>query len=239
MSDILKLIQDRRSVRAPYDPDRPVPPEALQQILEAARWAPTAHNMQNFDIVVVDDAAVMAKLGEISSPPSAVFIRENFAQLSFSEAELERKKVGILGAMFPEAWRTPGADFDKIARESPPQALRDSMRDCPALLVVVYDPHKRAPASEGDVLGFMSLGCAMENMWLMAEALDVSMQILSTFAGDHVSGQVKTVLGIPDALKIAFAIRLGYPQDAGYRFPRVRRDVEDFAHYNRFGTKYE
>jgi nitroreductase len=237
MPDILELIRERRSVRAPYDPDRPVPPDAIQQVLEAARWAPTAHNMQNFDIVVVDDPAVLKRLGDISSPPSAVFIRENFAQLSFSEEELRRKKVGILGAMFPEAWRTPGADFDKIAREGPPLFLKDSMRDCPALLVVAYDPRKRAPASEGDVLGFMSLGCAMQNMWLMAEALDIGMQILSTFAGDHVSGQVKNILGVPDTLKIAFAIRLGYPMGA-FRFPRVRRDVEDFAHYNRFGQKY-
>jgi hypothetical protein len=33
-----------------------------------------------------------------------------------------------------------------------------------ALLVILFDPSKRAPASEGDVLGMMSLGCVMENM---------------------------------------------------------------------------
>ena len=32
------------------------------------------------------------------------------------------------------------------------------------MFVVVYNPRKRAPASEGDVLGMMSLGCVMENM---------------------------------------------------------------------------
>ncbi len=238
MSEILELIQGRHSIRAPYNPDRPVPPEAMQQILEAARWTPTAHNMQNFDIVVVDDRAVLARLGEISSPPSAVFLRENFEQLSLTEEELKRKKVGLLGTMFPEAWRTPGADFDQVARASPLAYLRDSMRGCPALLVVVYDPCKRAPASEGDVLGFMSLGCAMENMWLMAQALGLGFQILSTFAGDHVAGPVKAVLRIPEALKIAFAIRLGYLQGAGFRALRVRRAVEDFAHCNCFGTAY-
>jgi len=68
----------------------------LTQILEAARWSPTAHNMQNFEILVIDDRDVLARLAGISSPASEVFIRENFDQLSFSEEELRRKKVGIL-----------------------------------------------------------------------------------------------------------------------------------------------
>jgi len=38
-------------------------------------------------------------------------------------------------------------------------------------------------------------------------------------------------------LKIAFACRLGYPVPARGRYIRVRRDVEDFTHYNRFGNK--
>jgi hypothetical protein len=32
----------------------------------------------------------------------------------------------------------------------------------------VYDNRKRAPASEGDALGLISLGCVLENMRLTA-----------------------------------------------------------------------
>jgi nitroreductase len=71
------------------------------QILEAARWAPTAHNMQNFEIIVVDDKTQLEKLGKIKSRISEDFLRENYQQLSFSEEELLKKKVGILGTMFP------------------------------------------------------------------------------------------------------------------------------------------
>jgi nitroreductase len=56
MNDILDLIHERRSAREPYDPNRPFTKHQLDQILEAASWAPTAHNMQNFEIVVVDNA---------------------------------------------------------------------------------------------------------------------------------------------------------------------------------------
>ena len=42
-----------------------------------------------------------------------------------------------------------------------------------AILFILYDPSRRAPASEGDFLGILSLGCAMENMWLMANSLGI------------------------------------------------------------------
>src|SRR5271157_6570066 len=237
MSDILTLIKYRRSVRAPFDPSHPIAGQDVQQILEAARWSPTAHNMQNFEIVVVDDKELLKKLGEIKSPPSEVFIRENFEQLSFSEEELLKKKVGILGAMFPPAWRTPGADFAEVARNSESSFLKDTMKGCPLVMVVIYDTRKRAPASEGDVLGFISLGCAMENMWLMAQSLGISVQILSVFSGESVEKEVKRILEVPEHMKIAFAIRLGYPISKPGEQLRVRRDTEMFAHHNILGNK--
>jgi nitroreductase len=237
MSDILTLIKERRSVRAPFDPAHPVAIQDVQQILEAARWSPTAHNMQNFEIVIVDDKELLKKLSEIKSPPSEVFIRENFEQLSFSEEELLKKKVGILGSMFPPAWRIPGADFAEVARNSEPSFLKDTMKGCPLVMIVTYDARKRAPASEGDVLGLMSLGCAMENMWLMAQSLGIGLQIMSVFSGTVVEKEVKELLDIPEYMKIAFASRLGYSIPTGFKYVRVRRDVEDCAHHNKFGTK--
>ncbi len=37
-------------------------------------------------------------------------------------------------------------------------------------------------------------------------------------------------------LKIAFAVRLGYPLSAPPMYLRVRREVEDFTYHNRFGN---
>ena len=235
MSDILKIIQERQSDRVPFDPNHPIAKEALKQILEAARWTPTAHNMQNFDIVVVDEKEVLEKIGNVKSRISEVFLRENYEQLSFSKEELLKKKTGILGAMFPPSWRDP-SKIAEIARESTPMPLTQSIRGSPLLLIVLYDPKKRAPASEGDVLGFMSLGCVMENIWLMAQSLGISLQILSVFAASPVEKQVKQILNIPEPLKIAYTCRLGYHTGSN-KYLRVRRDIEDFAHRNKFGNK--
>ncbi len=61
--ELLKLMQSRQSVRA-YKPD-PVEEEKLQQILEAARLAPTAANRQPFRLIVVHTAGHEAELRRI------------------------------------------------------------------------------------------------------------------------------------------------------------------------------
>ena len=237
MKNILKLIQSRNSARGPFDPGRPVLKGDLNKILEAGRWAPTAHNMQNFEIIVVDDKKLLQAIGNIKRPISDEFIRENYQQLSFSEAELLRKKTGLLAAMFPLFMRTPGAKPDKSEREKMISSFGKLIQTSPVLLVVVYDPKKRAPASEGDFLGITSLGCVMENMLLMAQSLGLGVHILSVLSADPIEKKIKQILKIPKQLKIAFSLRLGYPVSALARPLRVRRDLKDFAHHNRFGRR--
>jgi len=231
MTDILETMRNRHSARMPYDADRPVPAHLLARVLEAARWAPTAHNMQNYEIVVVDDRTRLQEIAAIRAEVSAAFVRENLAQLSFSEEELRRKKVGLLARMFPPSWLDPDAEPSEPAEHA---LLGHSLSSAPLLLVVLHDATRRAPASEGDVLGMMSLGCVMQNMWLMAEALGISMQILSAMSGDHVEGELRRLLAFPPHFKVSFGARLGYPLEPPVPALRVRRDVGDFVHRNSF-----
>ncbi len=235
MSEILKIIQERQSSRVPFDAEKTITKEILKQILEAAKWAPTAHNMQNFNVIVVDDKKVLEKIGNIKSKISEDFLSENYEQLSFSKEELMKKKTGILGTMFPPGWTDP-KKFSEIAKKTEARPLNQSIDGSPTLLILTYDSMKRAPASEGDVLGFISLGCVMENMWIMAQSLGVSLQILSVFSSSPVETELKKLLGIPTNFKIAYACRLGYPTEDSKYF-RVRRDIEDFAYQNKFGKK--
>jgi nitroreductase len=236
MRDILDIIRSRHSSRMPFDPQRRVSDEDLRLILEAARWAPTAHNMQNFEAIVIDDEEMLAAISTIRAPPSETFIRENYAQLSFSEDELRQRKTGLLATMFPAAWRAPAQKLEEEV-DAEHASLGGSMKNCPALLIIVYDTRKRAPASEGDVLGIMSLGCVMQTLWLMAEALGIGVQILSAVSGAQAEDHLHRLLGLPAPLKIAFACRLGYPAAAPCEYLRVRRDVREFVHHNRYGMR--
>ena len=81
-------------------------------------------------------------------------------QLSFSEEELIRKGTGLLATMFQPSWRDLNGGFEEVT-DVEHGILDDTMRSCPWVMIVVYDRRKRAPASEGDFLGIMSLGCVM------------------------------------------------------------------------------
>ena len=225
-SELLELVTARHSSRGPFDPYRPIDPDALHLILRAATWAPTAHNMQNFSFVVVRDLDVLQRLSQLQSATSPVFIKENYAQLSFSESELASKKTGLLADRFPPEWTSAAAQQGLLAPEARP--LGPQVGEGPVLMVLVYDPAQRAPASDGDFLGAISLGCVIENMWLMATSLGIGFHIISPLASQPLVDDVKQVLGIPPELAVALGIRLGYPigDDPG---PRVRRDLTDFV----------
>ena len=235
VSELAQIIRSRHSERVPFDADRRPSEADLEAILEAARWAPTAHNMQNFEIVIVDDPATLAAISCVQAPISTEFVRENYAQLSFSEEELIRKGTGVLASMFPPSWRVPEAEPEHDG-EFEHAFLDSTMRSCPLVMIVVYDTRKRAPASAGDVLGLISLGCVMQNMWLMAEALGIGLQIISVFSGEPVENELRRILSIPDHMRIAFACRLGYPAQPPGRYLRVRREVPRFTHRNSFAT---
>lgn len=233
MPDLLKLIKRRHSARVPFGPDRRIRGRDLRKILEAAQWTPTAHNMQNFEIVIVDDKKLFTRIAKIHNPVSLAFVRENFRQMSFSEAELRRKKVGVLAAMFPPAWRRPDATAKEIRAADRGAFQERQIESSAALGIVLYDPKRRAPASANDFLGAISLGCLMENMWLMAESLGLGFHVVSALSGDGMEKQVKRILRIPQRLRIAFSFRLGYPEEP-VQYLRVRRDVEQFTHYNAY-----
>jgi nitroreductase len=106
MKAILEIMQERQSARGSFDPNRAIAKSDLEEILEAARWAPTAHNMQNFEIIVVDDKSQLEAISRIRSAISETFLRENYKQMSFSEDDLRRRKAGVLASMFPPSWRS-------------------------------------------------------------------------------------------------------------------------------------
>ncbi len=230
MDDLLQLIEERHSARVPFE-DREIAHEDLLQILDAARWSPTAHNMQNFEVVVVDDQTLLDGIGAIPAALSEEFLQEHWRLLSFSEEELSRRRIGLLASMLPWWMRDPGR-AEEAGQTIP---MHRVVPECPVLLIVLYDPTTRAPASEGDVLGMMSLGCVLQNMWLMAQSLGLGCQALSVLSGPSVEEAVKNIVAAPRHMKIAFAMRLGHPV-ASVPYLRVRRELAEFVHWNHFGN---
>jgi nitroreductase len=56
-----ELINARESIRS-YDPDRSVPKDILERILNAGRLAPSAHNLQPWKFLVISSSPILEKV---------------------------------------------------------------------------------------------------------------------------------------------------------------------------------
>lgn len=173
------LIVTDHAVPAPFDPAWPVAAAERDAIVNAGRWTSTPHELQHFELVIVDDPAILL--------------------------QLERLDRAVAGA--------------------------------PMLIVVACDPADLAPAAEHDVLGTLGLGCVLETMWLTAHALQLDAQILGGFSSAPLDGDVKRTLGLPEAWRIAFGLRLGHAVVGSGPTVHAPRDLARQVHRNRFGNR--
>ena len=60
MSDLMEIILSRRSIRRYQEKD--IPDEVLNNVLEAARWAPSWANTQAWEFVVVKDRSIKEQI---------------------------------------------------------------------------------------------------------------------------------------------------------------------------------
>lgn len=64
MAEFFEVLKERRSIRN-HIPDKDVPEEMLQKVLEAVQWSPSWANTQCWEIIVVKNQETKLKLQEI------------------------------------------------------------------------------------------------------------------------------------------------------------------------------
>lgn len=138
-----EIIQRRRSVRA-FRPD-PVPREQLLQILEAARWAPSPHGRQPWRFALVTRPELKARL--------AAAMGDDW-----------RRQLALDGQ--------EAATIDLRLAKS-----HQRINEAPAIIVpcLYLEDLDRYPDAERQAaettMAIQSLGCAVQNMLLMAFSL--------------------------------------------------------------------
>ena len=138
--DLATLLQERRSVRKYID--RPVAHEAIEHILEAARWAPSPHGRQPWRFVVISRPEIKATLAEAM----AATWRQNL--------EMDQQEANIVNIRLDKSrQRIHNAPVIII----PCLYLEDLDR---------YPDEKRQ--SDETTMAIQSLGAAIQNMLLMA-----------------------------------------------------------------------
>jgi nitroreductase len=229
---ILEVMRTTRAMRR-LKPD-PVPRELLEQLVEAASWAPSASNTQAYTFVIVTDRDQMRALAE----PWRACV-DFYQRTAVPPTGMER------------------ARFDRMLAASRHQA--EHFAEIPALIVPCYDLGPWQRQVERNVVGvtrglvglglrrstalvrhsrravaITEAGCVfpgVQNLLLAARAHGLG-AVLTTWHLEHET-EFKAVLGIPRRVKTFCMIPIGWPTG---RFGEVRprRPVVEAIRYDRW-----
>lgn len=204
--DFFEVVQTQRAMRR-LTPD-PIPAAVIRQILEAAICAPSGGNRQAWRFLVVQDAAVRARLGAL--------YRESFTALV---AETPQYRDAAAGPR-----DTPDGRMIASALH-----LADHMAEAPVIVVACLETGGAPPRLTTGA----SIYPAVQNLMLAARALGIG-STLTTAHHRYRHREVKALLGVPDDVEVAALVPLGQPRGRFGRPPR--RPLEEVAYTDRWGT---
>jgi nitroreductase len=211
--NVFDAIYDLRATRI-YD-GRPIPPETLTRVLEAATRACSSGNTQPWEFVVVVDADRKKQLQAI--------LRDAFVHVDAQRAQSNDELV------------------DGVGRPVTGHAAVENVHNAGALVFVFWNPDRGIrmqgeydarrdgtlqqtrpiPGGRGS-----SLFPACQNMMLAAHALGVS-SLFTTFFG-LVEGDVKKLLHVPPRMFLESCVFLGFGAEPLGK-PR-RKPLSEIAH---------
>jgi nitroreductase len=229
---ILEVMASMRAMRR-LKPD-PVPDELLRQLIEAARLAPTAADLERFSFVVVTDRAQMRRLATIWQAIAAFYLATFVRQRDDDDPGVYRRTIQSIEYQAAHFAETPAVivacyDLGSATGDAPARLLRasDARRRLGArrLLAVVRNSRTFSDRSEA-----ASIYPAVQNLLLAARALGLG----ATLTTWHLmaEGEIKEVLGIPRRVHTFAVIPIGWP--IGRFGPVRRRPVDQLIHRDRW-----
>jgi coenzyme F420-0:L-glutamate ligase/coenzyme F420-1:gamma-L-glutamate ligase len=204
MSNIMDAVKQRRSIRKFQS--RSVSSETLRDILDAARFAPSAHNAQPWRFVVLTEMATKLSLVEAMAVAWQRDLEKDGVteknRLELAKASVERiKNIPVL------------------------------VLSCLTLHDMVQFPDDERRKSERD-LAVQSLAAAIQNMLLVAHSKGLGACWLCSPI--FCKNSVKDALKLPNEVEPQALIAIGYSAET--REPPQRKPLENIAYLNNWGN---
>ena len=210
----------------------PVPRELLEQLVEAATWAPSGGNQQQYSWVVVTDRAKMAELAElwrrchdyyvsIMADVPADMLDGGRRERLFDALRYQRDHFADTPAVIVGCYDLSGlrGHLARNVKNVTQQAAGLGARNAAVLAASVKRASEMAEAA--------SVYPAVQNLLLTARALELG----ATLTTWHLffEPDFKKVLGIPRGVKTFALIPVGYPK--GNFGPVRRRPANEVIHW--------
>jgi nitroreductase/NAD-dependent dihydropyrimidine dehydrogenase PreA subunit len=193
------FLRSRRSCRV--FSEREVPREALARLIDIARYAPTGHNSQNFEFLVIQKRELIRDLAN----RTAIFYGNLHKMLSAPGVNLPPWLQGHMRG-FQLNWEYYQKGKDRIFRNAP-------------ALIMVHAPTENASSAQNCHL-------AIAHIMIQAQAMGLGTCIIGYFltAAERDPSIIKE-LGIPENEKIFTCCTVGYPALAFRRLVQRKAPV--------------
>ena len=195
IEQITELLNARRSIRE--FKDKPVEKDLIEKIIDGARFAPSAHNTQSTEFVVVQDKEVLNKITELTTH----FLNKIIKQ--FSNPML--KKFFLLVARDETEGAIDLLPLFKVYVKNVEDGKDVILHNAPVLLIF--------HAKRNVIFSSVNANLVLQNASLIAEGLG-----LGSFYGGFViaacerDNSIQKLLSIPGTHKIYAVMALGYPK---------------------------
>lgn len=194
---VLELVRSRRSKRT--FSDKPVERELLEQVIDAARFAPSGHNAQSTEFVVVQDKDKIHQIGQLTADG----LRKMAVPFTSPIGKLMMN--ALIGKRATEHVSNLAPEFETLASqfENGNDIL---LHEPPVLILFCAD-------SVGGTMTATNANIALQNATLAAEAMG-----LGTFYTGFVvtvserNDSIAKFVGLPETHKIFGALAIGYPE---------------------------
>jgi len=229
--ELLEAIRRRKTTNGPFD-GRPVSLEHQHLLIEAAGRAPSHFNSQPWRFVLIDDANMRSRIATIGGRTMrqlmerGTFFQRYKKYFRFSEAEMAERRDGILIDQLPTMLKPfikqvfSDTVLSLMSKLGVPSMLGEDNRklieSSPLILAVLLDKEEFVPEALSGFYCQLSMGMAIEHIWLLTQELGMGIQFISTpMEIPEAWQELKELLQVPEHLELMAMYRLGYvPQDA-------------------------
>lgn len=218
-ADVLyQLMSTQRAVRR-LRAD-PIPDDVVHRVLQAACWAPTGGNGQQWRVVVVRDPARKRAMADLYAPAWRAYSEGYDAKIERIPDEPRRES----------ARRTLDAGL----------YMADHFHETPVLLVFLANPSKMTITDDHldrvSLVGGGSVYPAVQNALLAARAEGLGCVLTTLHA--RFESEVQEIVGATPEWAPVAVVPLGWPVGGGHG-PITRRPPADMAFADTFGEPWE
>jgi nitroreductase len=256
--ELQEAIQKRRTSNSAFL-NKPLTENHIKEIILAANRAPSHFNSQPWDFILVTDPNFRNQIGKIAGfSMEKLMERGDFFEryrkyFRFSNEEIKSLKSGIHIDKIPFLLQ-PFAKFlmgengksilnffgvPKILGKDAEKIVSGS----PLLLGFMLNREEYKPGEKSGIYSLISMGAALQNIWLTATSLGIGLQFVSTpMEVPEEWNKIISLLQVPNTHELMAVYRLGYTDPSIQRntidwVSEERKQFEDLISWDFYGNK--